>query len=70
MNEHIKVLKGISKSSLVLIISNLLEESFQKEVIDTQMYPLIIGVDGTYLNKEEWILEKLNESLCSEIEVK
>jgi len=55
----------IRKTKYGKIILALIEELYQKEVIETQMKELIIGEEKDYASKEDWIdcrLDALNVS--------
>jgi hypothetical protein len=67
MNDHIKILKSLSKKSLVLLSSNMLEELFKNEIIDTHSLESSIGKDCDYADKEDWLCSRLRDSINFEL---
>ena len=39
------------------------EDAYQEEVVDTEMEELVIGNDGEYFSKQEWIDERIEDWL-------
>ncbi len=56
----------IKKTKYGRIILALIDELYQKEVIDTQMKDLIIGENKDFVDKKDWISCRVDDFAISE----